>query len=317
MALLIDMSSAPKALAAGPFTVAHGTSSALTASTGNLYWTAEARSEFGASSVRVLRASKDNIPGGERELYLRSASSAANLPRLGRIVYANAGTWYGYFIATIGGTSEIIRVPLAGGTAATIATSSAGIISDIVTDGTYLYWSDRNGLRRMAVTGGEVTTLVNASGISRIGVSQTDVYFVIVSSINSVPKGGGAATTHANATSAVTDLYVHVTTSTPTSTTIYWAEENAAVKSHVIGTPIDATHQGPVIGRRASSVGFDGSRVLWIDCTKPGNSFCSVRTRQGSSTSTVVVVAGVGARNLVWDTTQVFWISSGIRKYVH
>lgn len=304
----------PLASAAGPFTVANSSPVGLIASTGNLYWTSEYLNEFGPSSTWVFRASKNNTSGNEIVLYEESGPTR---PWFGGVVYANVGAWYGYFIANYGDSfSYIKRVPLAGGAATIIATPPAFVGGrDLKTDGSYLYWADAGGIRRVPIGGGAITTLVSNTTSRHLSLDASYIYFDAGTSIRRVPKIGGAVTTQAIASSAVTDLYIYVTA---TGNTIYWSEEGAAVKSRVVGATTNTTHQPTIAGRRASSVGFDGSRVLWIDCTAPGNSFCRVRKRQGSVTTTIVGVAGVGASYLVWDSTQVFWgTASQLKKYVH
>lgn len=273
--VVILLTGAPQLWADGPFIVAHGPVALFTSSTGNLYWSSRFLNEFGPSSVSVSRAGKDNIPGNERALYVRSGFTATTVPSLGTLVYANLGEWFGYFVSTAGGTSR--------------------------------------GIRRVDMNGGGAATIVNAPSLSRLGLDATRVYFVAGNSIRSVAKSGGAITTIAPTSSAVSDLYVHVAE----KTTVFWAEENGSVRSRTIGEGSNVVHQAAVSGRRASSVGFDGGRVLWIDCTAPGNSFCSLRSRRGTTTSTIVASAGVGARNLAWDQRQVFWIDSGIKKFVY
>jgi hypothetical protein len=313
LTVVILLTGVPQLWAAGPFIVAHGPVASFTSSTGNLYWSSRFLNEFGPSSVSVSRAGKDNIPGNERALYVRSGFTATTVPSLGTLVYANLGEWFGYFVSTAGGTSRIIRVPLAGGPATTIPASPAGFIRDLKTDGAHLYWLDGGGIRRVDMNGGGAATIVNMPSLSRLGLDATRVYFVAGNSIRSVAKSGGAVTTIAPTSSAVSDLYVHVAE----KTTVFWAEENGSVRSRTIGGGSSVVHQAALSGRRASSVGFDGGRVLWIDCTAPGNSFCSLRSRRGTTTSTIVASAGVGARNLAWDQTQVFWIDSGIKKFVY
>lgn len=64
-------------------------------------------------------------------------------------------------------------------------------------------------------------------------------------------------------------------------------------------------------------VGFDGSRVLWIDCVASGLTPCAVRKRQNRTTTTVA--SGVDhASHLQWDTTAMYWgQTGGLMKFVH
>ncbi len=77
-----------------------------------------------------------------------------------------------------------------------------------------------------------------------------------------------------------------------------------------------STHQGSLTGRRAWSVHFDGSRVLWSDCTYPNGNGCAVRKRQSIFTTTVST-GGVGASNVQGDASAMFFTDSNLKKYVH
>ena len=57
---------------------------------------------------------------------------------------------------------------------------------------------------------------------------------------------------------------------------------------------------------------------MWIDCNQPGNNFCSVKTKTGAGAAVTVASAGVGARNLEWDATSLYWCNTWeILRYVH
>ncbi len=96
------------------------------------------------------------------------------------ITYANVGgTWYGYFVANYPSQNEsqIKRVPLTGGAAVVLATSPAAIGNrDLVTDGSSLYWADADGIRKMAVTGGTVQTLVSGQTFAHLGLDGPVLY---------------------------------------------------------------------------------------------------------------------------------------------
>ena len=127
----------------------------------------------GISQADVFRASKDNEPGQERILYQQSRPATSPVD-FEAITYANVGgTWYGYFVANYPRQkkSRIMRVPLAGGAAVVLATSPAVIGDrDLVTDWSFLYWADANGIRRMAITGGRVQRLVSGKTFAHLGI---------------------------------------------------------------------------------------------------------------------------------------------------
>ena len=146
------------------------------------------------------------------------------------ITYANVGgTWYGYFVANypLQNESQIKRVPLTGGAAVVLATSPAVIDNrDLVTDGSSLYWADADGIRKMAITGGTVQTLVSGQTFAHLGLDGPVLYYSSGNSILTVPTSGGASTTVVSAPSPITAIY-------PPSTAngLLWGEANGSVNS--------------------------------------------------------------------------------------
>jgi hypothetical protein len=101
---------------------------------------------------------------------------------------------------------------------------------------------------------------------------------------------------------------------------VYWGEQLGAVRGQSNASNTSTTYAENGDGSKlTTSVGYDGTRLMWIWCSQPGNSFCSLESRRGAEANrTLLGSAGVGARNLAWDSSQVFWISaSGIKSYRH
>ena len=163
----------------------------------------------------------------------------------------------------------------------------------------------------MSIFGGAVQTLLASSTVSRISLDQNFVFYAEGNRINRVPKAGGLATTLFVTANVVTALYADPR---PSLTYIFWGEKGGAVRSAAPGFST-WTWQSPVTGRDVTSVGFDGTYALWIDCTQPGNSFCSVRMATTGNTATVAN-GGVFAHNLQWDDHNIFWINlSQVMRY--
>ena len=324
LAVALATGAADSAAAAAPTTLAGGPIDGLIQSTGNLYWTSHHLNEFGPSSASVYRASKFNTPGAERVLYRETGNGYLYF---GDITYANVGTWYGYFVANYGGAgglSQIKRVPLEGGQAVKLADSPAYVgLRELDTDGSFLYWADAGGLRRMPIGGGAVTTLVDDTNIGSVGLDWGRVYYSSGKEIRSVSKPSSdlpvvlLPRTHIVAQSNITSLYVHRRLTIPVSSpALYWGEQNASVKSAYAGGGGLAVHQGPSPGRRTWSVSFDGARVLWSDCAYPNGNGCLVRKRDGATT-TVADSGGVGARNVQGDAGAMFWSDTALKKAAH
>jgi hypothetical protein len=311
-------------LAANPTALSRNSATRLVQSTGNLYWTTNQTKEHGTPShqSKVLRASKSNTPGNERVLYQEARNERFTFDAL---TYANVGgRWFGYFVANYHdrGISQIKRIPLeglpAGVPAVVLATSPRVILQrDLVADGSFLYWADAGGLRKMPIAGGPITTLVTGTSIKRVGLDPTRIFYSAGASIRSLPKAGGAVTTHVSGavgSPEITAMIIRPTIVILPITAIYWGDMAGAVKSRLVGL-FTTVHQAPIAGRHTTSVNFDGTRVLWVDCVN-GNQ-CNVRKRVGGTT-TIVSSGKVGAREVHGDAQAMYWSdTSGVMKHAH
>ena len=277
----------------------------LIQSTGNLYWTAD-QTVQGRSTAVVYRASKANEPGQEQILYQEPSLPASRVD-FEAITYANVGgTWYGYFVANYANypsqhESQIKRVPLTGGAAVVLATSPAAIGNrDLVTDGSSLYWADADGIRKMAITGGTVQTLVSGQTFAHLGLDGPVLYYSSGNSILTVPTSGGASTTVISAPSPITAIY-------PPSTAngLVWAEANGSVNRYD-GGDIYNQLQAPVAGVSVTSVSVAGNYILWADCFPQ---WCLV---EGEDNGSVVSVATSGIPvDAQGDAGAWYWGDSG------
>jgi hypothetical protein len=290
----------------------------LISSTGNLYFTNFGINEFGPSSASFYRTGKYSLPGTERQIYSESGPAYFNF---GNVVWAYVnGTYYGYFVANYdrggGRLSEIKRVPLAGGPAADLYETSNYIgVGDLATDGSTLFWVEPDGVRSMSVNGNNLNTLVSSTAISHITLDATYVYYSEGAQINRVPKAGGSITNFYSAAASVTALYAW--TYNFNYSDIIWGEKGGAVRSTDNHGTFQYTWQNPIPGRDVTSVGYNGARALWIDCSEPGNSQCNASIQSGGI-HPVTIDAGVGASHLQWDATSMYWIGGpGIHRYVY
>jgi hypothetical protein len=154
-------------------------------------------------------------------------------------------------------------VPLAGGGAVVLATSPAVIGNrDLVTDGSFLYWADADGIRRMAIGGGTVQTLVSGETFARLGLDGPVLYYSSGNSILRVPTSGGASTTVVSAPSAITAMYPP----SATNGNVYWGEANGSVS--LFPGPHDSVYQlqAPGAGVSVTSVSVADNYILWGEC---------------------------------------------------
>jgi surface antigen len=289
-----------------PTTLSYTQPDRLIQSTGNLYWTAN-QTVNGLSLATVYRASKGNQPGQESILYQQSTATPV---QFAAIAYANvAGTWYGYFVANhpTTGRSQIMRVPLARGAAVALATSPAYIgAGDLVTDGSFLYWADQRGIRRMRIAGGAVTTLVSGPANGQLGLDGSVLYYASGQSILDIPTAGGTSATVASAASPITALY-------PPSATdgnVYWGEANGSVE--LFPGPFHSPFQlqAPGTGVSITSVSLAGSYVLWGESAPTGYKLA------GYDNGNVVTVPTSGpAVDVQGDAGAWYWGDSDLEKF--
>jgi surface antigen len=289
----------------------------LIQSTGNLYWTANQTLD-GSSQADVFRASKDNEPGQEQLLYQESAPATSGSVAFDAITYANVGgTWYGYFVANyrvsagpgepVQNESQIKRVPLTGGSAIVLATSPAIIGNrDLVTDGSFLYWADADGIRRMTIAGGPVQTLVSGTTFAHLGLDGPLLYYSSANSILHVPTSGGASTTVVSGASTITAIYPP----SATNTNVYWGEANGSVS--LFPGPYDSAYQlqAPSAGVSVTSVSLADNYILWGQCLAAA---CKVEGYDNGN-----IVSAPTTRppvDLQGDASAWYWGDSDLEKY--
>ncbi|MBV9894418.1 MAG: CHAP domain-containing protein [Chloroflexi bacterium] len=245
----------------------------LIQSTGNLYWTAD-QTVNGVSQADVFRASKDNQPGQERVLYQESLPATLAPVDFEAITYANSGgNWYGYFVANYPrrNESQIKRVPLTGGAAVVLGTSPAMIGNrDLVTDGAFLYWADKNAIRKMPIAGGTVQTLASGDSFAHLGLDGSALYYSSGSSILRVPTSGGGSTAVVSSSSAITAMYPP----SATNGNIYWGQADGSVwYTNSNGVSLHRALQAPGAGVSVTSLSVADNYILWGNCL---NGACAV-----------------------------------------
>jgi hypothetical protein len=255
------------------------------------------------------------VPGQEVALYTEQSSFGFSF---GDLTYAQVGgVWYGFFAVNYNSTSAAIkRVPLTGGAAVTLATVTSPIGRRIATDGQNVYFGDSTGVRFCSVYGGGADTLTAPGGaVIGVGYSPYHLYFATATTVydyslyfRSLSRFDGSSHPPIN------DFYVSAT-----GPTIVWSDTYGVVARQPSDTNPFHLYGAPPVGHHATSVSFDGTNVLYTECSS-SNTACSAQirpyTEHGFSGSGVG--AGDGANFVTGDASQLFFgANAGLFKVNH
>ncbi len=270
--------------ATAPKVVAAASVQRLVQSTGNLYWTSNVKVTSTLWQARVYRTGKTSLPGQEKVIY--SFYHTGNVS-IGSLAYAlTGGVWYGYVVVNQAGTSRIVRFPLAGGlgTVRRAGLPYIGVGRDIHSDGTYLYWHDLYGIRRMPIVGTSgPTTIYAGTLVNDTSLAGNHLYFARGNAVYRIWKWGGGLTGVAAGTSTVTSVAARAYS---LYGTVSWSQYNGTVRKTYKGF-INATYtlQGLTPGFHARSVDDNGSRTVWVN---DGASYDALRTKTLSGALTTI-----------------------------
>jgi hypothetical protein len=101
-----------------------------------------------------------------------------------------------------GTTAAVMRTPRRGGPSVVLAQDY--VESNLVTDGSFVYWADGASVVRVPVAGGSPVTLATAGDIACLALDEDKVYWTAYTppTLASVPKMGGDVTTLSSTQSA-------------------------------------------------------------------------------------------------------------------
>jgi len=198
----------------------------------------------------------------------------------------------------------IKKIPLTGGKSEVIAVGGF-YVSDLATDGAYVYWVQKDPLAtvaRVAVDGGPVQVL--ASGAGPGGPLHLDADYVYWMNANSdvrrVAKGGGAVQT------VLGPIAGMLTDFTIAGGSLLFAEWDGVIfaSAPVAGGSI-TTLANPGTVDQMRRVASDGASLFWIDQTEVG----SVATAGGPQ-DIIAFISGTSpydASSITVDGTSVYW----------
>jgi hypothetical protein len=153
----------------------------------------------------------------------------------------------------------VVTVPLAGGTATTLAANQGGLIA-LAVDATSVYWKDDQSVLKAPLAGGAISTLCTLSSSTagasfNMAVDATNVYWTgrngTAGTLMKVPVGGGTATTLATSSSMFSAMAID-------ATSVYVASAD------ILSVPISGGAATTLVaGYGANGLAVDATSVYW------------------------------------------------------
>jgi hypothetical protein len=172
--------------------------------------------------------------------------------------------------------------------------------SGLAVDATGVYWTDNGTLKRVAIGGGQPTT-VAAANAGNIALDGTNIYFTSGSSIAKIPIGGSAPTR------LVTGLMSPGLIAVDTASVYFTDTVAGTVQKVPLGGGAPTTLAE---GQTPSAMALDSSNVYWTNYNndEPGGTVVRVPISGGN-----VIVLASGLRTafgIAVDATNVYWTSN-------
>lgn len=124
---------------------------------------------------------------------------------------------------------SINRTPTSGGPSVPFVSGLTGSVSDMLIDSSHLYWVEegRGAIRKRAVSGGPITTLMPSTGFqgpTKLALDDASIYWANDSKVGKVPKIGGAVSFYESGFDVRLAIGVD-------NTSVYWVTEVALIKA--------------------------------------------------------------------------------------
>jgi len=209
------------------------------------------------------------------------------------------------------GARTVMRAPLAGGAAQTLASGSQYYPQGIAVDGRAVYFGTGSDVMRVPLTGGASDTLATGQSASSIAVDGANVYWTnwsadLVGAVMRAPLSGGIPQTIASGQTVPHAITVD-------AHNVYWANDGNLMRVPMAGGSPEAlvSNQTSING-----IAVDGTNVYWTNWAPNGAP--AGQLGKGTSDGTVmkvsasggkpqVVAASQSGRAIAVDATSVYW----------
>jgi hypothetical protein len=295
--------------------------------TGNIYFT-----ENSGTTASLWRTGQTSSPGHETLVY-----SELNA-RFGKMIIASAdNVSYAYFFVTrlspLPQVTSIKRVKLTDGQASTIRTMVSPVTStmpNLTTDGTFVYWQDRNAVRKAPICPdqenvpttdshriapgvpicGRTDVVIEATGANPrtagLALREANLIYADGTDIRYLPTAASfvpvpALRTIARANGRVTALHV-------VANGVYWGEAGGAVRLKVGATTATLPSTPGLMPVSIATSGFTaGADQVWTQCPLTSDPCRMQFDLTGGRWSTPV---GADARVGIRTNGTIFWSDS-------
>jgi hypothetical protein len=153
----------------------------VAADANNVYWTDCVLSN-GTSGVCDSVLFQAPVGGGTQITLAKTNNGSSALIGYGISVDANNVYWAESSANTAAQTTTWIRkVPIGGGTAGTLVSSLPAATTNVVTDGTYVYYGSQSAIWKIPVGGGQPSIYVGiptSQSVNKLAIDSTNIYWI-------------------------------------------------------------------------------------------------------------------------------------------
>ncbi len=284
---------------------------------GFLYWVdvQSGTAPSGASGQEVIRILKKTSLDGNSTVVLQKGEASAGGTT--EIIVDDQNVYWINSVATPN-TYTLFKVPISGGTPASLATTTAEI-TGLAADATSIYWEETPSdafvnsssvIKRIPIAGGTPTVLISGLRVMRGGLvlQGTELFFADTdfSTAHRLMK----ASTSGGAVAALASLTAVPKAIAADGTNIYWVDASSVNSIPVGGGSITVRANGIYA---TADIAVDGSSIVWTEteccAVRQNGSVKKVPIGGGAISTLITGLDNPGA--LTADASDVYWTEGG------